>query len=168
MKEVIGYDPLASHRHMHRWTKVQHTHKHTHTFTNPHCYPQVSERTGHQSSKPEAAVPRAWIYFPQDYTLTAGETRTHCASFHTRRNVIIKEPLYRVTQVWSRIVQSITIHILVSKMTQNECLSSTTCMLKGLVKGILSHFGNTLICFLPKSSMRVWNPLSCLYSSLLA
>lgn len=62
--------------------------KHNTQTHTAHCYPQVSEHMGHQSNKPEVAVLRAWIYFPQDYTLTAGETVTHCASFHTRINVI--------------------------------------------------------------------------------
>lgn len=62
----------------------------------------ASQRTGLQSNKPELAVLRPCIYFPQDYTLTAGETITHRASFRTRTNVITKEHghytrLYRVT-----------------------------------------------------------------------
>lgn len=71
-----------------------HTHVHKsrgHTLTQKHTLlTQVSERTGHQSNKPEVAVLRAWIYFPKDFILTAGQTITHCASFHTRRNVIVK------------------------------------------------------------------------------
>lgn len=48
-------------------------HTHTHALTQTaHCHPQVSERTGHQSNKPEVAVLRAWIYFPQEHALTAG------------------------------------------------------------------------------------------------